>query len=177
MRASAESAADAEVASAAEYFSGLRLTRRVEVVEATLIPNVIESTWVYVMAGGEDTEALGQRIIEVAIDHERHELRDSLSGYRAYVPQGSIAHGRTIAQSGQGGLALACVSCHGADLRGVGVVPPLAGRSPTYIVRQLLAFRTGSRSAAAGAPMMPVAAQMNVDDMIAAAAYAASLEP
>jgi len=177
MRASAESATDAEVASAAEYFSGLRLTRRVEVVEATVIPRVIESAWVYVMAGGDDSEALGQRIIEVAIDHERHELRDSASDYRAYVPQGGIARGRTIAQSGQGGPALACVACHGTDLRGVGVVPPLAGRSPTYIVRQLLAFRTGSRSAATGAPMMPVVALLNVDDMIAAAAYAASLEP
>ena len=177
MRASAENAADAEVASAAEYFSGLRLTRRVEVVEATLIPRVVESAWVYVMVGGDETEPLGQRIIEVAIDHERHELRDSASGYRAYVPQGSIARGRTIAQIGQGGPALACVACHGTDLRGAGVVPPLAGRSPTYIVRQLLAFRLGSRSGAAGAPMTPVVALMNVDDMMAAAAYAASLEP
>jgi cytochrome c553 len=85
--------------------------------------------------------------------------------------------GQTIAQSGQGGTALACDACHGPDLRGVGVIPPLAGRSPTYIARQLLAFRTGSRSSAAGASMMPVVAQMNIDDMIAAAAYAASLEP
>ena len=66
---------------------------------------------------------------------------------------------------------------HGTDLRGVGVIPPLAGRSPTYIVRQLLAFRSGARSAEAGAPMMPVVALMSVDDMIATAAYAASLEP
>jgi len=177
MRASAENAANAEVASAAEYFSGLRLTRRVEVVEATVIPRVVESAWVYVMVGGEDTEVLGQRIIEVAIDHERHELRDPATAYRAYVPHGSIARGRTIAQRGQGGTALACVACHGADLRGAGAIPPLAGRSPTYIVRQLLAFRTGSRSTAAGAPMMPVVALMGVDDMMAAAAYAASLEP
>jgi cytochrome c553 len=177
MRVSAENATDAEVASAAEYFSGLRLTRRVEVVEATLIPRVVGSAWVYVIARGEGTEMLGQRIIEVAIDHERHELRDSASGYRAYVTQGSIARGRTIAQIGQGGPALACVACHGTDLRGVGVVPPLAGRSPTYIVRQLLAFRTGSRSAATGAPMIPVVALLNVDDMMAAAAYSASLEP
>jgi hypothetical protein len=41
----------------------------------------------------------------------------------------------------------------------------------------LLAFRTGARSAATGAPMMPVVASMDVDDMMAAAAYAASLEP
>ena len=177
MRASAENATDAEVTSAAEYFAGLSLTRRVEVVEATLVPRAIESAWVYVMAPGEGTEMLGQRIIEVAIDHERHELRDSASGYRAYVPPGSIARGRTIAQGAPDAPALACVACHGADLRGAGVIPPLAGRSPTYIVRQLLAFRTGSRSTAAGAPMMPVVALMNVDDMIAAAAYAASLEP
>jgi cytochrome c553 len=177
MRASAENATDAEVASAGEYFTGLRLTRRVEVVETTLIRRVVESAWVYVMVGGDETEPLGQRIIEVAIDHERHELRDSASGYRAYVPRGSIERGRTIAQTGQGAPALACVVCHGADLRGAGVVPPLAGRSPTYIVRQLLAFRTGARSAVAGAPMMPVVALMDVDDMMAAAAYAASLEP
>ena len=177
MRASAEHATDAEVASAAEYFSGRRLTRRVEVVEATLIPRVVESGWVHVVAGADDTETLGQRIIEVAIDHERHELRDSASGYRAYVPKGSITRGQTIAQSGQGGPALACAACHGPDLRGVGVIPPLAGRSPTYIVRQLLAFRTGSRSSAAGASMMPVVAQMSIDDMIATAAYAASLAP
>ena len=177
MRASAENATNVEIAAAADYFSELRLTRRVEVVEATRIPRVVEFVWVYVMVGGEETEPLGRRIIEVAIDHERHELRDPATVYRAYVPQGSIARGRTIAQSGQGGTALACVACHGTDLRGAGVVPPLAGRSPTYIVRQLLAFRLGSRSGAAGAPMTPVVALMNVDDMMAAAAYAASLEP
>ena len=177
MRASAENATNVEIAAAADYFSELRLTRRVEVVEATRIPRVVEFVWVYVMVGGEKTEPLGRRIIEVAIDHERHELRDPATVYRAYVPQGSIARGRTIAQSGQGGTDLACVACHGTDLRGAGVVPPLAGRSPTYIVRQLLAFRLGSRSGAAGAPMTPVVALMNVDDMMAAAAYAASLEP
>ena len=59
-----------------------------------------------------------RRIIEVAVDHERHELRDPATAYRAYVPQGSIARGRTIAQIGRGGTAVACVACHGADLRG-----------------------------------------------------------
>ena len=31
----------------------------------------------------------------------------------------------------------ACGVCHGADLKGLGAVPPLAGRSPSYTVRQL----------------------------------------
>jgi hypothetical protein len=31
------------------------------------------------------------------------------------------------------------------NLQGVGLIPPLAGRLPTYILRQLLAFKTGAR--------------------------------
>ena len=175
MLASAESATDAEVASAAAYFSALRLTRRVEVVETDSVPRTREAGWMYVVADGAGSEPLGQRIIEVALDQERHELRDSQSAYRAYVPTGSIARGRRIAQDGPGAPALACASCHGADLRGAGTIPPLAGRSPTYIVRQLLAFRTGARAAAAGEPMRPVVAVMDIEEMIDAAAYAASL--
>ena len=34
-----------------------------------------------------------------------------------------------------------CVSCHGEILRGAKLVPPIAGRSPTYLMRQLLAFK------------------------------------
>jgi cytochrome c553 len=57
-----------------------------------------------------------------------------------------------------------------AGLRAVGLVPPIAGRSPTYLLRQLVAFRTG-------APMEPVADQRVLKDMIAVAAYAGSVQP
>jgi cytochrome c553 len=56
-------------------------------------------------------------------------------------------------------------------------VPPLAGRSPSYLLRQLIAFRTGARATPASAPMQAVAASLNLDDMIAAAAYAGSRAP
>jgi cytochrome c553 len=56
-------------------------------------------------------------------------------------------------------------------------VPPLAGRSPSYLLRQLLAFNTGTRSSAAGAPMRAVATTLTLADMIAAAAYAGTLTP
>jgi cytochrome c553 len=49
-------------------------------------------------------------------------------------------------------------------------VPPIAGRSPTYLLRPLVAFRTG-------APMKPVADQLVLKDMIAVAAYAGSVQP
>jgi cytochrome c553 len=72
------------------------------------------------------------------------------------------------------GTAPACESCHGAKLQGVGLIPPLAGRSPTYIVRELILFRTGKRSNPQAVPMVQEASQLSVNDMIDVAAYAAS---
>jgi cytochrome c553 len=176
MVSTAKSATPTEVNEAARYFSSLRMTRRVQVIESVSVPRTHVAGWLYVLMEGAAREPLGQRIIEVAVDHERHELRDAKSAYVAYVPPGSIARGQDIAADG-GGVTLACDSCHGADLRGAGLVPPIAGRSPTYILRQLLAFRTGARASAAGAAMQPVVARLDVDDMIAIASYVGSLEP
>jgi cytochrome c553 len=92
------------------------------------------------------------------------------------VPPGSLDRGKAIARSG-GGVTLACASCHGEGLRGVGLVPPLAGRSPTYLLRQLVAFRTGARAGPGGQPMQPVVAPLGIRQMIDVAAYAASLPP
>ena len=177
MRATAQGATDDEVAAAAEYFSKMPMTRHVELIEATRVPQTREVGWLYVATGGAGTEPLGLRIIEMPLDHERHELRDPTSLFRAYVPRGSVSRGRHVAQTGLDGPASACAACHGTDLRGVGLIPPLAGRSPTYILRQLLAFRTGARASVAGQPMLPVVAQLSVEDMVAVAAYAASREP
>jgi len=177
MRSVAEDVTDAELAQAAAYFSALRLSRRVEVVESARVPIIHVQGWLYAPTEGAGEEPLGQRIIEVALDHERHELRDSASPYRAYVPLGSLARGERIVASGAGGLTQPCAGCHGADLRGAGPSPPIAGRSPVYIVRQLIAFRTGARVTTAGQPMQAVVAHLDVEDMIAIAAYVGSREP
>ncbi len=68
-----------------------------------------------------------------------------------------------------------CVACHGADLRSVGNVPALAGRSPSYVVRQLYDFKHGARASPARVPMLPVVKELDLEDMIALAAYVASL--
>jgi cytochrome c553 len=57
------------------------------------------------------------------------------------------------------------------------LIPPIAGRSPTYLLRQLLAFRTGARATTAGIPMQPVLTHLELSDMIAIAAYVGSREP
>jgi cytochrome c553 len=177
MHAVAMNATDAEVASAARYFSGLRFTPRARVIEAARIPRMRPAGFVYARVPTGGTEPLGSRIVEGPPDFERHELRDDGMTYIAYVPRGSIERGRSIATTGTNGLATACVTCHGPRLAGMGLVPPIAGRYPTSIVRQLVAFKTGARSTPASQLMQAVVARLSVEEMIAVAAYAASLGP
>jgi cytochrome c553 len=160
---------------AAQYFSRLKNTPKVRVIETSRIPRVREAAFVYARDPAGGTDSLGMRIVEGPPDLERHESRDDEITYVAYVPPGSIKRGRSIATKGPDGPATACVTCHGARLQGVGLVPSLAGHFPTYIMRQLVAFRTGARSTPATQPMQGVVARMSVADMIAVSAYAGSL--
>jgi cytochrome c553 len=178
MMAVADSVRPAELAQAAEYFSKLSVVgRRARVVEAPTVPRTTGGVGLYLLALGGGVEPIGHRLIEVPVDAVRHEMRDPTVVYVAYVPPGSIARGRALATAAIAAGVASCASCHGPQLGGVGAVPPIAGRSPSYILRQLAAFRTGARSTPAGAPMRAVAASLGLDDMIAAAAYAGSLDP
>lgn len=177
MHTIAMNATDAEVASAARYFSRLPPAPRVRVVEAARIPRMRQAAFVYARIPGAGTEPIGSRIVEGPPDLERHELRDDAMTYVAYVPPGTIKRGRSIATTGTNGIATACVTCHGPTLAGTGAIPPLAGRYPTYLVRQLFAFKTGARFTPASQLMQAVVARLSVDDMIAVAAYAATLAP
>ena len=168
---------EADLAAAANYFAAQPLRqRRAEVIEAVTIPRMRAAAWIYVTDEGGGEEALGERIVEASLDFERHERRDPNTPYVAYVPKGSLERGHAIATTARGDAA-ACTSCHGPDLRGVGLVPPLAGRSPTYLLRQLVAFRTGARGGDASVPMQPIVSTLEFGDMIAVAAYAGSLPP
>lgn len=166
-----------EVAAAAEYFSQQHLKSHVRVVEVLRVPRSRVVGWVYAAEPGGGDELLGERLLEFTPDAARHENRDDELQYVAYVPIGSLKRGRSIAGVGRGELSYACVSCHGDRLQGVGVIPRIAGRSPTYLLRQLLAFKTNARSGATGQPMLAVISTLDINDMIAVAAYAASLEP
>ena len=172
----AENATDAEVRDAAEYFARLKPRQRTRVVETRSIPRVDPVTGIYALVRGGGTEALGKRLVEVPLDIERHDHRDPYLGYVAYVPVGSIARGRALTMKPMNELKQVCGSCHGPALRGAGAIPPLAGLSPGYVVRQLLAFKTGARATPAGAPMRIVANALSLDDMIAVSSYVATLK-
>ena len=177
MTNAADSIADGDLAEAARYFSRMRAKPRYRVVEQAEVPATYEAGGLYSVRSGGTPEALGHRIIEVTEDLERHELRDPTTTFLAYVPPGSIAAGRRIATKVTTKGVAACAKCHGPDLRGIGVVPPLAGRSPTYLFRQLYGFKSGHRAGVASVPMQAPASALDIDDMIAVAAYAGSLRP
>ena len=122
-------------------------------------------------------EPIGQRIIEVAEDLPRTSVRDSRSGFIAYVPVGSVRKGEVLVTTGGHGKTAVCATCHGEDLKGLGDIPPLAGRSPSYTVRQLYDFQSGARAGSLSAQMKESAARLTIDDMVSIAAYTASRTP
>jgi cytochrome c553 len=60
---------------------------------------------------------------------------------------------------------------------GVADVPPIAGRSPSYIVRQLWDMQQGTRNGASAQLMKLVITNLTEDDMVAIAAYVSSRLP
>lgn len=186
MIAVAKAATDAEVNAAAEYFSGLKLKPWIRVVETNTVPKTEVSGNMLVASKAGGTEPIGGRIIETPENLEREELRDTDSGFVAYVPVGSIERGQTLVTTGGAtvvagrivpGKTMQCGTCHGPDLKGLGNVPALAGRSPSYIVRQLYDMQHGARSGPGAELMKASVAQLSVDDMVSIAAYLASRAP
>ncbi len=161
----AHAATAAEVRAAAVYYSGLRHRSHVRVVETATVPALRAQAFVLVPRPGP-REAIGQRIVETPVDFDRFERRDPESDYIAWVPPGSIARGHALA------TRIGCPACHAARMNHWG-----AGRSPSYIVRQLLAFRSAARHDPQSGPMRAVAARLTTADMVAVAAYWASLTP
>lgn len=165
-----------EILAAAHYFSELEIKQWIRVVETSTVPKTHVAGWMLVADTPAASEPIGQRIIEMPEDLERTELRDDTSGFVAYVPEGSLKKGKWLAAGADGKMA-PCAKCHGPRLRGSGNVPPIAGRSPSYIVRQLFDMKSGARSGALSLQMRKQVLKLNIDDMIAIAAYVSSLKP
>ena len=122
---------------------------------------------------GAETEPIGARIIEVPEHPDRTDLRDPRSGFVAYAPVGSIKRGEALVMTGAG-RTIACGTCHGADLKGLGPVPGLAGRSPSYQARQLYDMKAGTRRGLWSDLMKAVVANLTDDDLVAIGAYLAA---
>ena len=176
MHTVAANATTAEVRAAAGWFAARRFTPHTRVVETSLAPKASLEAAVYRFDGAAAREPIGARILEGPEDFDRFELRDDQVRYVAYVPPGSIGRGVRLAATGDGGRTQPCASCHGVGLKG-DIGPPLAGRSPTGLFRQLESFKVGGRRSPRAAPMLAVVARLDTADMIDLAAYAGSLKP
>ena len=172
----AQDMTDREIDEAATYFASMAWTPWITVTEAATVPKTRIGGNVFFPLPGGETEPIGRRIIETPEDAERFELRDPHSGFIAYVPPGSIDRGSLLATSG-GGRTLPCRLCHGADLMGLGPVPGIAGRSPSYLMRQLWDFKQGTRRGEWSPLMVQVVKDLTQDDMLSLAAYAAAAGP
>ena len=187
MIALAKAMSDDEMKAAAEFFGAIKWTPWIRVVETDLVPKTRISGNLFVATEKTRTELIAGRIIEVPEDEEQAEtLRNPHSGFIAYVPVGSVKKGENLVKTGgmsivdgaiMPGKTIACATCHGPDLMGLVDVPGIAGRSPSYLVRQLYDLQQGTRKGASSPLMQPIVLNLTGDDMVAIAAYVASLVP
>ena len=112
----AKAMTDDEIKAAATYFSSMKWTSWVKVVETDTVPKTRIAGGLFIVAEGAaaGTEPIGQRIIEVPESSEQTEtLRNPRSSFIAYVPTGSPKKGEAVATRGQ------CALCHGTALQGL----------------------------------------------------------
>jgi len=173
MASIAKAMTEDEMKASAEYYGSMPFnTPWIKVTESATAPKTRINVGLFLALEGNETEPLGGRIIEVPVSAELTEnYRDPRSPFIAYVPTGSVKKGATLATSGQ------CGMCHGADLRGMGPVPGIAGRSPSYMMRQMFDMKAGTRKGLWTPLMKPVVANLSNEDMTAIVAYVASLAP
>jgi len=183
----AKAMTDAEIRESAEYFAAIKWTPWIKVVESDTVPKTRIAGNLFLPIAKEKTEPIAGRIIEMPEDVEQAEtLRNPHSGFVAYVPPGSIKKGEDLVTTGGmrmdgdqivQGKTTPCVTCHGLDLMGVADVPPIAGRSPSYIVRQIWDMQQGTRNGASAQLMKIAIAKLTPEDLVAVAAYVSSRLP
>ena len=183
----AKAMTDEEMRQAAEYFSSVPWRPHVRVVETNLVPATQIQGELFIPTGEKASEPIGNRIIEVPTDVEENQvLRSSRGTWIAYVPVGSIKKGRELVTNGGmkivngqivQGKTTACGACHGEDLLGVAPdVPPLAGRSPSYLARQIFDIQQGARNGSNSnvTLMKMVVDKLTAEDIINITAYLSS---
>jgi cytochrome c553 len=174
----AKGMSDDDIKTAAAYFAAMPWTPWIKVVEAETVPKTVNEGGMFVRLEGAaaGTEPLAQRIVEMPENTEQTQLRNP--AIRVHRLRAGRQH-----QEGRGARHdrrrpdRECRVCHGPGLKGLGPVPGLAGRSPSYMVRQMYDMQQGARKGVWTDLMRPVLAKLTNEDLVAIAAYSASLAP
>ena len=172
----AKASNEEEIIPAAEYFSKLTYKPNwITVKEARMVPKT-KAVGGMLVVEGKEMEPIGMRIVETPEELENTEKRDAASPFVAYVPPGAIKKGEALATKANS-KTTQCAICHGEGLKGLGNVPFLAGRSPSYLVRQMNDIKNGSRNGGYAPLMKPVVEKLTNADFVYIAAYVSSLKP
>ena len=184
----AKGMSDQEMQEAAQYFSVVAWRPHVTVVETRLVPKTHIQGELFIPDSKELTEPIGNRIVESPTDIEASQtLRSARGMWTAYVPVGAINKGKDLVVNGGmkvvngqivQGKTTACATCHGLDYMGIAPdVPPLAGRSPSYMAREIFDIQQGARNGSNSnvALMRMVVEKLTPEDIINITAYLASL--
>ncbi len=173
----ARAISDDEVAKAAAYFSSLKPRERIKVIETNTVPKTYIAWLIFAVSKDGGQEPIDQRIVEVPDDLDQFESYDDRARFTAYVPVGSLAKGEALVATGGADKTVQCAICHGPDLKGLGPIPSIAGRSPSYIVRQLYDMKHGQRVGPWSPLMARVVANLDDEALVSIAAYLATREP
>ncbi len=184
----AKAMSEDEIREAAEYFAAVAWRPHVRVIETSLVPTTRVQGDLFIATSKERTEPIAGRIIEVPADEEVNEVLRSPHGqWIAYVPPGAVKRGRDLVTTGGmrvehgqivQGRTTACGTCHGIDLMGVPPdVPPIAGRSPSYLARQIFDIQQGARNGSNSNVklMKMIVDRLTPADIVDITAYLASL--
>ena len=178
MIAIAKGMTDEETKAAAEYFGSMKWTPWIKVVEAEHGAEDADRRRHVPQDRGQRDRADRPAHHRSAGRHRAHRgaARSALGLHRLCAGR-QHQEGRDAGTTGGGGKTTQCSVCHGAGSQGLGPVPGIAGRSPSYTVRQLYDMQQGTRKGVWSDLMKPVVAKLTNDDMLALAAYTASRTP
>ncbi len=174
----AKGMSEEEFAEVADYMQSMKWSQWIKVIETDTVPKTYLRGGLHIPLEGKEagTEPIGKRIIETPADPNRTEfLRDPRSGFIAYVPKGSVKKGEELVNTGGAGKTFQCALCHGPGLNGIGNIPAIASRSPSYMARQLNDMKQGTRKGTMAALMQPVVVNLTSEDILNIVAYTSSL--
>lgn len=167
-----------DLQAAVAYYASLPRRTPTRVVETEAAPSMRMERWgwTYRDPAGGPTHPLDGSVAEAPESVTRLFMGDLSTRQLVYVSHATLTLGRALIRSGEGG-GQPCTACHGANLRGTAIAPPLAGRDPGYLARQLWDIRSGVRSGGNVKLMQGPARGLTTHDITAVAGYLASLTP
>ena len=169
MAAMARNLTPEEARAAAEYFASMPFKPWIRVVESETVP-VFTATvnGLFLKADGTATEPLGRRLDRDAGEHLREQ----------HAPQPALRHGRLRAGGEHQGRRdtredrrrrtyAGLRNMPRSYLKGTALAPPIAGRQPGYMARQMYDFQQGTRNGEMAQMMKPAVEKLTGDDLIA----------